>query len=198
MKKGTEKMTLYINACVRKNSRTDELARELLRQLDPEFRERKLAEEPLSVLSDERLEYRTKQIEEGNFDDPMFAYAREFASADKIVISAPYWDLSFPAILRMYIENIYVTGIVSRYGEDGIPQGLCRAESLYYVTTAGGPYDPRYSYEYLKELCTECFGIRDVHLLKAEMLDVVGSDVAGILQDAKRKIPALLSDTHSA
>lgn len=191
-------MTLYINACVRKNSRTDELARELLRQLDPEFRERKLAEEPLSVLSDERLEYRTKQIEEGNFDDPMFAYAREFASADKIVISAPYWDLSFPAILRMYIENIYVTGIVSRYGEDGIPQGLCRAESLYYVTTAGGPYDPRYSYEYLKELCTECFGIRDVHLLKAEMLDVVGSDVAGILQDAKRKIPALLSDTHSA
>lgn len=50
-------------------------------------------------------------------------------------------DLSFPARLKIYLENIYVTGIVSKYDENGRPRGLCRAERLYYVTTAGGPFD---------------------------------------------------------
>lgn len=185
-------MILYINACVRPESRTDELARELLRQLGEPYTERKLADEGLSVLTEERLEYRTEQIDRGNLDDPMFAYAREFADADTIVVAAPYWDVSFPTLLKMYVENIYVTGIVSEYGEDGMPRGLCRAQKLYYVTTAGGPYDPRYSYEYIRELCVTYFGIPDVRLLKAEWLDVVGSDVAEILQAAKETIPEIL------
>ena len=42
--------------------------------------------------------------------------------ADTIVIAAPFWDFSFPAALKIYIENIYVTGIVSRYGSDGRPE----------------------------------------------------------------------------
>ena len=34
------------------------------------------------------------------YDSPMFALAREFAAAEKIVVAAPYWDLSFPAVLK--------------------------------------------------------------------------------------------------
>lgn len=185
-------MVLYINACVRKDSRTDELARELLRHISGSYTERRLADEQLSVLSEERLEYRTKKIEEGDFEDPMFRYAKEFACADTIVISAPYWDLSFPTLLKMYIENIYVTGIVSEYGDDGRPRGLCHAEKLYYVTTAGGPYDPRFSFDYLKEMCTVCFGIKEVCLLTADMLDIVGSDVPKLLSTAKENIKSLI------
>lgn len=181
-------MTLYINACPRKESRTDELARELLDVMGVSYTERRLADEPLSVLSEERLAYRTEQIAKKNFYDPMFLYAREFANADTIVISAPFWDLSFPALLKLYIENIYVTGLVSKYDEDGTPRGLCRADKLYYVTTAGGLYDPRYSYNYIRELCTEFFGIPNVRLIKAETLDIVGYDASQILQDAKNKI----------
>lgn len=183
-------MILYINACVRKDSRTNELAGELLSCLGGSYTERRLADEQLQPLSEERLTYRTAQIEKENFDDPMFAYAREFAAADTIVISAPYWDYSFPAILKLYIENIYVTGLVTQYDEKGMPHGLCRAKQLYYVTTAGGFYDPRFSYDQIKELCTTCFGIKDVQLFQAEMLDIVGSDVEQILAEAKRKIRA--------
>lgn len=181
-------MILYINACVRKNSRTNELAKELLNCIGDSYTERKLSDESLSSLTQEKLEYRTEQIEKENFDDSIFDYSKEFASADTIVISAPFWDLSFPAILKTYIENIYVTGIVSKYGANGEPQGLCKADKLYYVTTAGGVYDSRYSYDYIKELCTKYLGINHVQLFKAEMLDIVGNDVAEIMQDAKKEI----------
>ncbi|MGN0989033.1 MAG: NAD(P)H-dependent oxidoreductase [Eubacteriales bacterium] len=36
----------------------------------------------------------------------MFSYAKQFESVDVIVIFAPYWNLSFPASLKTYIENI--------------------------------------------------------------------------------------------
>ena len=38
---------------------------------------------------------------------------RTIANADKIVIAAPFWDMSFPSLLKVYIENIYTIGIVS-------------------------------------------------------------------------------------
>lgn len=45
----------------------------------------------------------------------MFKYAHEFANADLIVIAAPFWDLSIPALLKVYIENIAVDGITFEY-----------------------------------------------------------------------------------
>lgn len=112
----------------------------------------------------------------------MFGLARQWANADTIVVAAPYWDLSFPAILKTYIENIYVTGIVSVYGPDGRPQGLCKADKLYYVTSAGGPYEETYSYGYISALARDFFGIKETKLIKAEMMDVDGFDAEAILK----------------
>lgn len=169
-------MILYINSCVREISRTDKIARALLEILakSEEITELKLDKENLQYIDNERLQQRSKLIDENDYDNSIFKYAKQFASADTIVISAPYWDFSFPALLKMYIENIYVTGIVSEYGSDGQPKGLCKAKKLYYVTTAGGKYTPNYSYDYIKALATEHFGIQEVRLIKAEMLDVDG------------------------
>ena len=178
-------MTLYINCCVREESRTDRLARAVLQKLGGDFTELKLYEENLMPLDRDTLNRRTALIEQGDYSDPMFDYAKQFATADNIVIAAPYWDLSFPATLKIYIENIYVTGIVSAYNENGLPVGLCKAKELYYVTTAGGPYDPTYSYGYIESLAKNFFGIPTTHLVKAEMLDIVGNDAEEIL---RRKI----------
>ena len=151
----------------------------------------------------ETLNKRTALIEQGDYSDQMFDYAKQFAGADTIIIAAPYWDLSFPATLKTYIENIYVTGIVSAYDESGMPVGLCKAEELYYVTTAGGPYDPTYSYGYIESLAKNFFGIPETptysygyieslaknffgipetHLVKVEMLDIEGYDAEEILK----------------
>ena len=175
-------MFLYVNACVRGESRTDRIARALLQTLCNEYEEVKLSEEIPEPLSEELLWQRTELIEQGDYDHPMFRLARQFQRADVIVIAAPYWDLSFPAVLKAYLENIYVTGLVSEYGADGMPHGLCLARKLYYVTTAGGPYIPDYSYDYIRALATSCFGIPETELIKAEMLDVEGYDAEEVVQ----------------
>ena len=181
-------MILYINCCVRSESRTDELAREVLRKLGGEYTELRLWEEKLAPLTRERLELRTRLLEEKAYDDPLFAYARQFAAADIIVIAAPFWDLSFPAELKTYIENVFAIGIVSEYDAYGRPKGLCRAERLYYVTTAGGKYIPEYSYDYFRDMACHYFGIKETKLIMAEMLDIVGNDPRTILDKAKREI----------
>ena len=98
------------------------------------------------------------------------------------MIAAPYWALSFPAQLKIYIENIYATGIVTRYGADGRPEVMCRAEELIYVTTSGGPFDGRFGYGYVKALAEDYFGIPATRLLLAEGLDIQGNDPEAILQ----------------
>ena len=176
-------MTLYIDCCARTDSRTERLAHSILDKLGS-YEEIKLYEMDLQPLDEPRLKKRNELLSRNQLDADEFKLARQFASAEKIVIAAPFWDLSFPAILKLYIENIYITGIVSTYDANGMPKGLCRAEQLTYVTTAGGPYDGRYSFDYLKTLCTDYFGIPNVELLKAEMLDIAGNDTEAILQEA--------------
>ena len=90
----------------------------------------------------------------------MFCYARQFADADTVVIAAPYWDLLFPAVLRIYLENITVCGITFRYSEKGIPESLCNAEKLCYVTTSGGFIgENNFGFDYVKALSSGFFGM---------------------------------------
>ena len=181
-------MILYINSCVRSSSRTDRLARAFLKKLGEEYVELFLPELGLQPLSEPTLEKRTTLIGCGDYSDSMFQYAKQFAAAERVVIAAPFWDGSFPAVLKLYLENIYVTGIVSRYGSDGIPIGMCRANELVYVTTAGGPYTRDYSFDYIKALATNCFGIDSVRLIMAENLDVDPSEAETILSQAIRNL----------
>ncbi len=163
------------------------MARRLLERLGT-YTELRLEHAGLLPLTRDTLEHRSARIAKGDYSDPSFDYAKQFAQADVIVIAAPFWDLSFPALLKTYIEHIYVTGIVSKYGSDGRPIGLCRAKKLYYVTTAGGPYDGRFSYDCLKEMAQTCFGIQETQLIYADMLDVDGYDAEEILKNCMEKI----------
>ena len=121
---------LFINACVRENSRTLLLARHLLNKLSGDVTEVNLERENIQALNAESLNYRESRLHAGESDDPIFRYARQFADADTIVIAAPFWDLSFPSSLKNYIEAITVSGITFTY-VDNIPKGLCRAKKLY-------------------------------------------------------------------
>ena len=62
--------------------------------------------------------------------------------------------------------------------------GLCRAKKLYYVSTSGGPYDPRFGFGQLRAMATENFGIPEAELVKAELLDIDGCDPEAILHKA--------------
>ncbi len=180
-------MILFINACVREESRTKRLAHFLLNKLDDEIKEINLETENILPLTRQTLEIRTKLTESKKFDNKIFNYAKDFASADIIVIAAPFWDLSFPASLKSYIEAINVVDITFDYSLEGIPYGLCNAKKLYYVTTSGGKiYNDEYGFGYIKSLCNNFYGINDVFCIKAENLDIAGSDVENILKEAER------------
>ncbi len=184
---------LFINACPRKDSRTKILADYLLSKLNDTVQERNLTKTAILPLTEETLEHRTLLANKGDFNHPLFQLAKEFAHADTIVIATPFWDLSFPALLKIYVENINVVGITFAYNKDGMPYGLCKAKSLYYITTAGGPIlNDAYGYGYIQELAQKFYTIPKIHCIKAENLDIENAKVAQLLHRTKLHIDLLL------
>lgn len=182
---------LFVNACLRgEESRTLKLCREYLDGIE-DVKEVNLAELKLEPYYGESAAFRAQLEKNGLFDDPMFDIGKDFAEADEIVIGAPYWDLSFPAALKIYIEHAAVMGVTFHYTDQGVCEGLCRARHLTYITTGGGNVaSMNYGYDYLRGIAG-MFGIPETRFACAENLDVVGADVEANL-DAARAVLAEL------
>ena len=161
---------LFINACVRPGSRTLELAEALLRKLKGEVQEVKLYETQYPVLDIDGIEKRVLASGDNDF-------------------AAPYWDLMFPAVLKAYLENITVSGITFEYSDQGIPQSLCKAKTLHYVTTSGGYIGQNdFGFSYINALAQNFFGITEIRRYTAEGLDIFGTDVQKVMEKAKLEI----------
>ena len=184
--------TLFINASVRDRSRTAELAKFFLDRLGDKVREINLQNEKIQPLDRESVMLRDRLIAEHITDHPLLQYAREFSQADTIVIAAPFWDLSFPSLLKIYLEAVSVVGLTFCY-ENNAPRGLCRAERLFYITTAGGPIISDFGFSYVKELAETFYGIKQTKCFRAEGLDIIGADVDGIMAKAKSEIEVWLA-----
>lgn len=162
---------LFINACVRESSRTLVLSKSIIKDMKGDIIEIDLNTENIPPLNRELLKKREQLIGEGNINAPMLRLAKQFAEADEIVIAAPFWDLSFPSLLKIYIEQITVSGITFKY-INGCPQGLCRAKRLIYVTTSGGTIFSDFGYSYIKTLAKSFYGIEETLSYRAMNLDV--------------------------
>ncbi|MEG2720898.1 MAG: NAD(P)H-dependent oxidoreductase, partial [Oscillospiraceae bacterium] len=137
----------------------------------------------------ESLQKRDVYVENKNFTDSMFQYAKQFMEADKIVIAAPYWDLSFPSAVRVYFEAVTISGLSFKYSPNGCAIGLCNAKKIIYVTTSGGAIKEfNFGFEYIKALAKTFYGIPEVLCFKAENLDIVGADVEKIMEKAGLEI----------
>lgn len=181
-----EKPILYVNACVRAESRTERLAKKLLIKLKEPYEEIRLERLAFPIVREDDLRERERLISAGDFQNPMFGLARQFSEASTVVIAAPFWDLSFPAMLKQYLEQISVVGITFKYSEDGVPVGLCRAKRLFYVTTAGGYYVPEeFGFGYVKALAQNYYGIQDIRQIQAVGLDINGADADAIIRTAE-------------
>jgi FMN-dependent NADH-azoreductase len=124
-------------------------------------------------------------------NDPVMKYAFQFVEADKYVFAEPMWNLSIPAILKAYIDYVTVSGITFKYTAQG-PVGLCTGKKALHITTRGGGYSqgPSAAYEmgdrYLRTVIG-FIGVTDFATVAAENLDVMGTDVALVLKEAKEK-----------
>ena len=193
---------LFINACVRgERSRTLKLARRFLEAYraghpDTVITERDLCADRLQPQYPEVLAERDALWSAGKLEQPMFEPARQFAAADKLVIAAPFWDMSFPAILKIYLERISVTDLTFGYSEEGAMVGLCRASKLLYITTRGGNFSlPETAWmemgaRQLEALCA-MYGIPSFQCLAAEGLDDIRNDKEAILAEAMGRADAM-------
>lgn len=183
------KELLFIDCCVRgTESRTRKLADAFLEALDkgkyhvtvinPEA-------EGMLPLTGANFAQREKLVEEGILDHPRFFYAHQFSQADVVVFAAPLWELSFPAILKVYIENVSVKGITFGCDADGL-FGSCRGSRLIFLTTRGERYensDLEQGSRYL-EAISRFFGFGGYSCIAADGMDAAGANPWGILADA--------------
>ena len=140
-------------------------------------------------LTGKALAEREKAIANGDFSGSAFELARNFAAADEVVIAAPYWDMSFPASLKLYVEQLCVNKLTFCYNEKGMPRGLTKVKKLVYLTTAGGYIGQNnFGFDYIKGVFSTLFGVKDIAFFSAEGLDIFGNDPEKILADAVEKI----------
>ena len=192
---------LFVNACMRgEKSRTLILCRDYLQKLQEKHPEAVIEEVDLNSLdiqlqTGEVVEERDALRHADNFDHEMFDLAKQLIAADHIVIGAPYWDLSFPAALKMYLERCSVDKLTFIYNEQGVPVGQCRAEALTYITTSGGFIgDLNFGFDYVKGLGSVLFGIDKYYFASAEGIDILGVDVNAKLDEAKAKLAEIVSE----
>ena len=179
-----KKKILLVDCCVRGDqSRTLQLTKRWLDKWEPEgqVEHLKLYDLDLTPLPLAEVEERKDTT-----------LAEQFAQADEIVVAAPYWDLSFPAALKVCLEWASCLGITFRYTEEGAQVGMSRARALVYVTTGGGPVRAQnLGYQYIQGW-PAMMGVGETFCLAAENLDVWGTDVEAALARAEGEIPALV------
>lgn len=179
---------LYIDCCIRQEeSRTRRLAEAFLAALsaraDIAVERLTLMDEPIIPFQNGFFWQRERLIEAGDFDHPRFRYAHQFQQADRIVVAAPFWDLSVPALLKVYIENINVQGITFDCDDQNGCFGVCRAQKMLFLTTRGGalegnPMDN--GTKYLGDMA-KFFGIPQFLHIAADGLDLGLEPVEEIL-----------------
>ena len=136
---------LFVDCCISQrgaDSRTRALSDAFLtafRSNHPDTEAETVSQETLLALKPfdaEMLNERDALASVGAWEAPVFTLARQFRAADAIVVAAPFWDMSYPAALRTYIEYISANGLAYHYDENGC-HGDCRAKWLVYLTSGG-------------------------------------------------------------
>ena len=185
------KKVLFVDCCIRReHSRSKQLADfflgELQKKGEYEIETLCLMDENLSYFSEGFFLQREALLAEGKLDHPRFRYAHQFAEADKIVIAAPFWDLSFPALLKVYIENLCVDSITFHTDEHGL-YGLCKADHMVFLTARGAFYTDspfEQGSRYLEQMAG-FFGIEKYDCVAAEGLDIGAWPVEELMDKAK-------------
>lgn len=183
---------LFVDCCIsqRENdSRTRKLAEAFLKAFQENRPEAEIQTVPpeamlaLKPFDAAMLDERDALASVGAWDAPVFSLARQFRAADQIVVAAPFWDLSFPAALRTYIEYVSANGLTYHYEADGC-HGDCRAERLAYLTS-GGDFEREDSVGvlYWRQLCA-MFGAGQFDYVFAGGLDIDPAKAPELLEAA--------------
>ena len=129
------KSLIVIDACVRQSdSRTLRIAEPVIEALAQRYKITRYDLPELDIVPLNPGLFK----ERGQGEIP--AWAKEAASAiakaDRILIAAPFWDMSFPAVLKCFFEQTSLFDIT--FTDNGKTcVGLCKAPKVLFITTRG-------------------------------------------------------------
>lgn len=166
------KKLLYIDGCIRNGlSRTKRIAEPIVAALQTRYEVTTLTlnELPLAIVKEDLITRRNG----GDIDPTVLHLAEMIRDADRIVIAAPFWDMSFPAALKNFLELCSIFNVTFCSNETTC-YGNCKAEKLLYITTRGMDIktgDPlEQGTPYLKAL-SWLWGIGPMEVVAAENMD---------------------------
>ncbi len=165
------KKLIYIDACMRAGSRTRRIARPIMTELRKRYAVETvdLTRNAYPVVDNYTLEDRNQGIVPSEHS----SLAKRIAAADRIVIAAPFWDMSFPSALKVFFENMSLFGITFDTNDKEC-YGLCKAEKVMYITTRGmniATSDPlEQATPYIKAL-SHLWGLGELKVISAQNLD---------------------------
>lgn len=162
---------IYIDATMREESRTRMIAEPLVGELAKRYEIERIELDgaDFPAVGSRILHDRDSGIVPQEYAD----MAGRIAAADRIVIAAPFWDMSFPSILKVFLENMSLFHITFD-SDDTHCYGLCRCEKVLYVTTRGMNIhtgDPlEQATPYIKALSC-LWGLGELFVVAAENMD---------------------------
>lgn len=189
------KKILIIDSCVRREeSRTKQMLDKAVETLksrheDWTFETLTLMDMDLKYWNTESLKVRDSLLLNGHHDAPQFRLGNQFREADGIVIAAPFWDLSVPAMLKVYIENISADGITFSTSEEGLT-GICKFQWMLFLTTRGGIWegsDMEMGSPYMEAL-SRFFGHGKYYCVAADGTDIAELDIEVIMEKALEEV----------
>lgn len=180
---------LFINSCYNyEKSRTLYLANKIFEKFDIDskfdFEEIKLKDLHLLPLSEDRLKIRFDLTNKHLFDIDMLTYSKKILSADIVVVAAPFYDFSYPSILKLFIENISMPNLMYSYTKDGF-EGYARGRKFIYITTRGSELPDSEDFGYLNlDRMFKLFGFKE-----SQLISFGGTD---FYEEPKKKIDELV------
>lgn len=162
---------VVINACMREESRTQKILDGLLGVLGKKYNIEII---DLSTLNISWIgEKDLKDRDNGYVPEEFVSMSKKVANADRLVIAAPFWDMSFPSVLKVFFENISLFNITFTSNQTGCT-GLCKAKKVLYITTRGMNIktgDPlEQATPYIKAL-SKLWGLGELYVVSAQNMD---------------------------
>ena len=165
------KNLIYINACMRAGSRTLRIATPIIEELRKRYKVETV--DLTKNLYPAADNYTLEDRNQGIVPQEHVALAKRIAAAGRIVIAAPFWDMSFPSALKVFFENMSLFGVTFD-SNDKECYGLCKAEKVMYITTRGmdiGTGDPlEQATPYIKAL-SHLWGWGELTVISAQNMD---------------------------
>ncbi len=125
---------IVLNGCVRKEmSRTLSLAKEIIKN----FKNANIEWIDIQKLGFQPVDYETYILRSvGKCNPSVIKHAKKVQAADIIILVSPIWEMSVPAMVKTFFENISIPEITFRPVKDTC-KGNCKARKMIFITTRG-------------------------------------------------------------